>query len=123
MRLPCMSLSCGVTCGGEPKRAAALLFDFCPQNKSLGLGPVFEGRVGTSLPRPGRGFPSTASVAHPEPARSGVHALPFGLGRVRGRHAPDEIEHERDGGGRVRLEQLVAGVEHMGFHPRQRLHP
>ena len=36
---------------------------------------------------------------------------------------PDEVEHERDGRGCVRLEQFVAGVENMSFHPRERLHP
>jgi hypothetical protein len=37
--------------------------------------------------------------------------------------APDEFEHERRSRGRVRFKQEVAGVEHMGFHPGQRLHP
>jgi hypothetical protein len=36
---------------------------------------------------------------------------------------PDEVEHERHGRGRVRLEQEVAGVENVGFHPRQSPHP
>jgi hypothetical protein len=33
---------------------------------------------------------------------------------------PDEVEHERSGRARMRLEQLVPGVEDMGLHPRQR---
>ena len=36
---------------------------------------------------------------------------------------PDEVQHERHSRGRVRLEQLVAGVENVGFHPRQRPQP
>ena len=36
---------------------------------------------------------------------------------------PDEVEHERHGRGRVRFAELVAGVENVGFHPRQCLHP
>ena len=47
--------------------------------------------------------------------RSSSFAFPLGT--------PDEVEHERHGRGRVCLEQLVAGIENMGFHPRQRLHP
>jgi len=31
---------------------------------------------------------------------------------------PDEVDHERRGHGRVRLEQEVAGVENVGFHSR-----
>ncbi len=35
----------------------------------------------------------------------------------------DEVEHERHGRGRVRSQELVAGVENVGFHLRQCLHP
>lgn len=47
--------------------------------------------------------------------RSRSFAVPLGT--------PDEGEHERHGRGRVRLEQEVASVENVGFHPRQSSHP
>ncbi|HKX44712.1 MAG TPA: hypothetical protein VJO99_26375 [Burkholderiaceae bacterium] len=37
--------------------------------------------------------------------------------------APDEIKNERHNFARVSLEQQVAGVEDMGLHSRQILHP